>query len=65
MIKNRYSLGLHVSTCGMVILGCLPAQQITRTADYPHWGIIADSEKKKKVDRLPTLVDNVHLKRSY
>ena len=32
----------------------------TRTADYPHQPIIADS--KKKVNRLPTLVDNPHLK---
>lgn len=58
MIKNRYSLGLHVSTCGMVILGCLPAQQITRTG-----GLLQTAKKKKKVDRL--LVNNVHLKRSY
>ena len=54
MIKNRYSLGLHVSTCGTVILGSLPAQQITRIG-----GLL---QRAKKVDWLPTLVDKVYLK---
>ena len=37
---------------------------LTRLADYLQRRIIADGKKKKekKVDKLPTLVDNVHLK---
>ena len=34
----------------------------THMADYLHSPIIAKSEKKKKIKRLPTLVDDLHLK---